>query len=377
METHIDAAGARDRLFAAAREAGDIALRFFRPGERTSARVDHKEGGSPVTEADLAVNDFLRARLGEVFAGAGWLSEESEDDPARLSRTSVLIVDPIDGTRGFLAGDPRWAVSVALIVAGRPLAGVVHAPALAETYAAARGCGATLNGATIGVSQRETLAGSRIAGPKAMIDSIARAANVSFATQPKIPSLAYRMALVASGELDLAVGSEKAHDWDIAAVDLILEEAGGWLVEAGGAPLRYNNRAHAPRRVVRRIKEVGRAVGRGGPTDGREQVGVKTVVRDLVAVEPLVEGPMTRRFRPAEEITMTQAARSPEPSNPETTSPASASSGQLLHLVFGGELTSLDFDRISRPRQNRRGRRFPRLCERRAGVAGQGAILGR
>lgn len=241
MKLRVDAAGARDQLIGATREAGEIALGFFRTGERTSARVDYKAGGSPVTQADLAVDAFLRARLGEAFAGAGWLSEETEDDRERLSRTSVLIVDPIDGTRGFLAGDPRWAVSVALIVAGRPVAGVVHAPALAQTYAAAQGCGSSLNGAAIEVSRRDTLAGARIAGPKAMTDSIARAAGVSLVAQPKIPSLAYRMALVASGELDLAVGSEKSHDWDIAAVDLVLEEAGGRLVEAAGAPLRYNN----------------------------------------------------------------------------------------------------------------------------------------
>jgi myo-inositol-1(or 4)-monophosphatase len=241
MKLLVDAAGARDQLIGAAREAGEIALGFFRAGERTSARVDYKAGGSPVTQADLAVDAFLRARLGAAFTGAGWLSEETEDDRERLSRASVLIVDPIDGTRGFLAGDPRWAVSVALIVAGRPIAGVVHAPALAQTYAAAQGCGSSLNGAVIEVSRRETLAGARIAGPKAMADSIARAAGVSFVAQPKIPSLAYRMALVASGALDLAVGSEESHDWDIAAVDLILEEAGGRLVEAAGAPLRYNN----------------------------------------------------------------------------------------------------------------------------------------
>lgn len=241
LRLRVDAASARDQLIDAAREAGEIALGFFRAGERTSARVDYKAGGSPVTQADLAVDEYLRKRLGGAFAGAGWLSEETEDDRERLGRASVLIVDPIDGTRGFLAGDPRWAVSIALIVAGRPVAGVVHAPALAETYAAARGFGSSLNGAAIEVSRRETLAGARIAGPKAMTDSIARVAGVSFIDQPKIPSLAYRMALVASGALDLALSSEKSHDWDIAAVDLILEEAGGRLVEAAGAPLRYNS----------------------------------------------------------------------------------------------------------------------------------------
>ena len=236
----IDALAARDRLIEAAQEAGAIALEFYRPGERTSARIDYKAGGSPVTQADLAVDAFLRARLGAEFAGAGWLSEETEDDARRLGCASVVIVDPIDGTRGFLAGDPRWAVSIALVVDGRPIAGVVHAPALAETYAAARGCGSILNGATIAVSARQTLAQARIAGPKPMVESIGRAAGLTFVTEPKIPSLAYRMALVASGVLDLALASEKSHDWDIAAVDLILEEAGGRLVEGDGRPLLYN-----------------------------------------------------------------------------------------------------------------------------------------
>jgi myo-inositol-1(or 4)-monophosphatase len=236
----IDAAAARDRLIEAAREAGAIALEFFRPGERTGARIDYKAGGSPVTEADFAVDAFLLGRLAAEFPGAGWLSEETADNPDRLALASLLIVDPIDGTRGFMAGDPRWAVSIALVVDGRPIAGIVHAPALRETYAAARGHGAALNGASIAVSDRRTLAEARIGGPKPMVEAIGRAAGAAFVTQPKIPSLAYRMALVASGVLDVALASERSHDWDIAAVDLILEEAGGRLVEAAGGPLRYN-----------------------------------------------------------------------------------------------------------------------------------------
>jgi myo-inositol-1(or 4)-monophosphatase len=240
ISLRVDAANARDQLISAAQEAGEIALKFFHPGERTSAHIDYKEGGSPVTQADFAVDEFLRARLGAAFPEAGWLSEETEDDPARLGRASLLVVDPIDGTRAFLAGDPRWAVSIALIVGDRPLAGVVHAPALAETYVAARGYGSALNGAAIAVSGAKTLADARIAGPKPMAEAIGRAAGAVFLVQPKIPSLAYRMALVASGALDLALASEKSHDWDVAAADLILEEAGGTLVEATGGVLRYN-----------------------------------------------------------------------------------------------------------------------------------------
>jgi myo-inositol-1(or 4)-monophosphatase len=202
-----DAVGVMASMIEAAREAGEIALKFFRAGERTSARIDYKAGGSPVTQADLAVDAFLRARLGKDFAGAGWLSEETEDDRTRLNSARVLIVDPIDGTRAFLAGDPRWAVSIALVEAGRPVAGVVHAPALSETYAASRGGGATLNGVAIRVSARDSLAGARIAGPKPMMQSIERSIGTPLILEPKIPSLAYRMALVASGVLDLALAS--------------------------------------------------------------------------------------------------------------------------------------------------------------------------
>lgn len=261
----IDAAAARDLLIEAAREAGVIALSYFRSGERTTARVDFKAGGSPVTEADLAVDAFLQTRLGVAFEGAGWLSEETEDDPRRLARANVLIVDPIDGTRAFLTGDPRWAVSIALVVGERPIAGVVHAPALQETYAAARLCGAAMNGAAIAVSPRRTLAEARVAGPKPMAEAIARGAETSFAWQPKVPSLAYRMALVASGALDLALASEKSHDWDIAAADLILEEAGGRLVEASGELLRYNKAETrhgvlfgAPAKLIGPLVEAGR-----------------------------------------------------------------------------------------------------------------------
>jgi myo-inositol-1(or 4)-monophosphatase len=268
----VDAKAARDRLIAAAREAGAMALDYFRPGARTTARIDAKAGGSPVTQADLAVDAFLKARLGVEFANAGWLSEETEDDPRRLACARLLIVDPIDGTRAFLAGDPRWAVSIALVVDGRPVAGVVHAPALGETYAAARGCGATLNGAPIVVSAATSLRDARIAGPRPMVDSIARAAGVFFDAQPKIPSLAYRMALVARGALDLGLAAEKSHDWDIAAVDLVLDEAGGRLVEASGAPLSYNGAETrhgvlygAPSSLVGAFLEAGRRAAAADP----------------------------------------------------------------------------------------------------------------
>lgn len=232
-----------DRTFAAlhdaAREAGDLALAYFRPGLHTHAAVEMKAGNSPVTEADKRADALLAARLLPLLPDAAWLSEETADTPARLAHARVFVVDPIDGTRGFIAGDPRWTVSVALVEDGRPVMAVVHAPALGETYGAARGRGAWLNNAEIVCSSRTTLAGACVAGPKPMADKLA-AAGHAFELAGKIPSLAYRIALVADGRLDVALASTHAHEWDIAAADLIVAEAGGALVDAGGLLLRYN-----------------------------------------------------------------------------------------------------------------------------------------
>ncbi len=136
------------------------------------------------------------------------------------------MVDPIDGTRAFVSGDPRWTVALAYVVDGRPIAGVVHAPALRQTFAAALGSGATRNGARIFASARSRLDGGRVGGPKPMVEDVAAQAGATFVTEPKIPSLAYRLARVAEGSLDAALASPNSHDWDIAAADILLHEAG-------------------------------------------------------------------------------------------------------------------------------------------------------
>lgn len=225
---------------AAARMAGELALGFFRPGQKTCAAIFHKDGGSPVTEADYAVDRFLKDRLEGLFPDAAWLSEETEDTDARLSRRRVLIVDPIDGTRAFLNGSQIWAISIALVEDGRPLIGVIHAPALGETYVATRGGGAQRNGAVISVSPLDALKKSaKVSAPAALAAELRRC-GLEFELQPRIPSLAMRIAFVASGALDAGFASENAHDWDIAAADLILEEAGGHLASLDGRALVYN-----------------------------------------------------------------------------------------------------------------------------------------
>jgi myo-inositol-1(or 4)-monophosphatase len=240
VDADTDALAARDLLVSAAREAGAVALEYFNPGARTSARVVTKAGGSPVTDADLAANSLLKRRLQEALPDAGWLSEETVDDFERLSRRSLIIVDPIDGTRAFVTGDPRWVVSVAFVVDERPVAGVVYAPALDEIYAAARGHGATFNGATL--TPAAGLPPRVAAGPKLIIEAMAAELGASIEIVPRVPALAYRMCLAARGVIDFAVSAENSHDWDIAAADLLLEESGARLIDASGEHLRYNSR---------------------------------------------------------------------------------------------------------------------------------------
>jgi myo-inositol-1(or 4)-monophosphatase len=239
LQTEINAEALLDPLSEAVREAGEIALRYFRHGERTHASIEHKAGGSPVTEADLLVDHFLEKHLREIVPDAAWLSEEIADSPARLEHQLVLIVDPIDGTRGFSNGDPHWAISIGLAHEGRPIAGIVHAPALEETYTAARGRGAWLNGARIGVSTRASLTGATLSGPQGFVSSV-RNAGADIVPFPKMASLAMRLVRIAAGRIDAGLVGDKCYDWDIAAADLILNEAGGRLTDLDGNRPRYN-----------------------------------------------------------------------------------------------------------------------------------------
>ncbi len=240
VDADRSALAALDCLAAAAREAGTLALGFFRLGAATSAEVQSKFGGSPVTEADLAADALLKRRLWEAFPEAGWLSEETADNADRLGRRALLVVDPIDGTRAFVAGDPRWAVSTALVVDGRPVAGVVHAPALDETYAAARGSGATFNGAAIAAIGPFDPFRFRAAGPKPILQEMGARLGATIDIAPRVPSLAYRLCMVARGAIDFAVAAEDSHDWDVAAADLFLEEAGACLTGRSGQQVLYN-----------------------------------------------------------------------------------------------------------------------------------------
>ena len=209
----------------AAREAGAIAMRYF----GKSPEVWMKGGTSPVSEADYAVDRYLRETLLAARPGHGWLSEEAADDPARLSARRTFVVDPIDGTRAFLEGRSTWCVSVALVENGRSIAGVLECPAKQETYWALPGQGAFRNGERIRV--RAPAPTVDVAGPKALLDLVPASWQRRMARAAYVPSLAYRLAMIAGGRLDGTFVKPNAHDWDIAAAALILDEAGGALLD--------------------------------------------------------------------------------------------------------------------------------------------------
>ena len=226
----------------AARQAGEVALKHFRPGQQTSAAVHYKESGSPVSAADLAANEAIRKTLAAAFPEIAWFSEETADTPERLKASRLFIVDPIDGTRAYCEGNPEWAISIALVESGLPMAAVLDAPALGAGWHAMRGGGVSLDDAK-GAFRGDADAGIKLGGPKPVLDRIAAEfgrAGTATRRMPRIPSLALRLASVASGRLDIAVASKDAKDWDIAAADLILAESGHSLTGFGGARPIYN-----------------------------------------------------------------------------------------------------------------------------------------
>ena len=222
-----------ERLAPIMREAGAIAMKF----RGASLKSWTKGGNSPVSEADIAVNHLLREKL--PAAGDGWLSEESENDPTRLQAHRVWVVDPIDGTRAYIAGRDDWSISVALVEDGRPVLAALFAPATDELFLAGAGIHSTRNGAPIAVTDDGSISGARVAGPKRMLERIADR-HPELVVMPRIHSLALRLARVATGEIDAAFTGGNSHDWDLAAADLLVHQAGGVISALDGGPLVYN-----------------------------------------------------------------------------------------------------------------------------------------
>lgn len=246
-----------DDITAVVRRAGRI-IEEIRVGAVTSALKSDK---SPVTEADRAADAELKTGLLSLFA-CGWLSEETADTPERLDETHLWVVDPLDGTKEFIAGIPEYSVAVALVEGGDPILGVVHNPSTGDVFTAVRGGGAHRNGNPISVAEGKTLLASR--------SEIKRGEFVPFVSGwdvKHVGSIEYKLGLVAAGE-GTTLSRGPKWEWDVCAGALIVSEAGGMATDVFGGQLRFNQRfpkvkgilAGAPasyQRALEQITELG------------------------------------------------------------------------------------------------------------------------
>lgn len=218
------------------RAAGELGLTLSRKPDLAHWT---KPDGSHVTEGDLAINALFEQRLRSARPGDGWLSEETPDDPqARMAHERLWIIDPIDGTRAFLEGRKEWCVAAALAVNGRPVLAAVYTPRHAEFFTAALGAGATLNGTRLAIPDSPSLEGAHIAGNRKALASLTHL-GVRADPSGALP-LQLRLAHVAAGRLDGAVSIGKRNDWDLAAGELLVTEAGGIVSGASGEGYIYN-----------------------------------------------------------------------------------------------------------------------------------------
>jgi myo-inositol-1(or 4)-monophosphatase len=220
----------------AAAYAGDMAVAMRAAGLTTTYKADK----TPVTDADLAVDSWLKNRLLDARPDYGWLSEETADDPARLSRRRVFVVDPIDGTRAYVKDRPWWCVSIAVVEDGQPIVGTVRAPDRDETYTAIVGQGARLNGAPIHASRTEAIEGCALLADEPMMRHPAWPTPWPVMRIESRNSIAYRMCSVASGDFDAMLALSPKCEWDMAAGDLIATEAGCLVTDHKGRALTYN-----------------------------------------------------------------------------------------------------------------------------------------
>ncbi len=218
-------------------QAAVCAISRFIPG---NVKADYKPGQDPVTEADRVANDVLRGIL--VKDEEGWLSEESADDQQRLSKERVWVVDPLDGTREFVAGIPEWCVSVALIDQGRAVAGGICNPATEELILGSLETGVTLNGRAVRASQRADLAGALVLASRSEVKrgEWDRFRSAPFTIRP-MGSVAYKLALVAAGEADATWTLVPKHEWDVAAGVALVEAAGGFAGDLKSGSVRFNS----------------------------------------------------------------------------------------------------------------------------------------
>jgi 3'(2'), 5'-bisphosphate nucleotidase len=230
-------------LFAvkAARAAGAAAMRFY--GSATAAA---KSEGSPVTEADHASNAVIVGMIKEAYPEDAVLSEESVDDGERLAARRVWIVDPLDGTKEFLAENGEFSIMIGLVVGGEPVVGVVYAPATDTLYGASSGGGAWVerDGARRVLRCRTAITDNlRLVGSRSHPDELLMRMQKALGITDVRPSgsVGIKCGLIAEAQRDLYIHPVPyLKEWDTCAPEVILREAGGSATDCRGAPLRYN-----------------------------------------------------------------------------------------------------------------------------------------
>jgi myo-inositol-1(or 4)-monophosphatase len=228
----------RDVLIDVIRKAGEETLRFAVDGFEILQKPDQ----SPVTSADLAVNQVLQSRLASEFPQDGWLSEESPDSPDRLQKRRVWVVDPIDGTKAFISGEPEFCISVALIEQGQPVVAGIFNPSTDELFTATRGGGLRLNDEPI-IPPSAWRGQHPVIALNSWERQIGRFASLEQSAYNRpIRSIAWVLALTATGRIEAVATLEPENEWDVAAGVLLITEAGGTISDGSGHDLTFNRR---------------------------------------------------------------------------------------------------------------------------------------
>ena len=227
-------------------EAGKIALNWH----KNNPKSWKKEDGTSVSEADLEINKFIYQNLLKKIKNIGWLSEENKDDLTRLDYKKIFLVDPIDGTKSFLEGKSDFCISIALISYGRPVSGIVFNPATKELFEAEKNKGAWVNSKRIYTSSTFNLTNSKMCAFKPMFSHPAWKKPWPTMKISNKNSIAYRMSLVAKGDYDSMMALNNKNDWDLAAGDLLINEAGGIVTDHKGKDLIYNQKNTIKKSVI-------------------------------------------------------------------------------------------------------------------------------
>lgn len=225
-----------DATLAATKKAGDIVMSFY----QSSFTVKDKSPDNPVTDADLASDAYLKETLLAILPEAGWLSEETKDNPDRLDKEFVWVVDPIDGTKEFVMGIPEFSISVGLVQNGVPVLGIILNPETDELFAGFAGNGVQYKGANATPSKRAELTGSEIDASRSEIKRGEFEIFEDKVTLKIVGSIAYKLARVSAGICDGTWSRGPKNEWDICAGDFLIREAGGQCVDLNRELISYN-----------------------------------------------------------------------------------------------------------------------------------------